>query len=294
MLNIKLKHPSLNKDWSMQFMDESNYDELYDEDVAIYKPGGDPLLILRKKAIDPQVAANAWREIKTINAKNKNRAVATGIEASYYKKEDGSLSKVTMVPKNWAVMSDIIGYFDRSSRLPYARPCAWNAHHPDKFQRIIPMFQQTSKIFEKEVPDRYQNQKDFCKITDPAWVIPETVYTTVTVNKNFRTAAHKDAGDLREGFSNMIVIKEGASTGGHLVLPDWRVAVKLDSLDLVMFDAHEFHGNTKIINLTKKSVRCSLVMYFRERLSVCKDPKTELLRAKNKKPGEAIYSDLEE
>lgn len=289
MRSIKLESPSLNKDWSMQFMDESNYDLLLDEDTIVYKPGGEPLLILLKKAIEPQIAANAWKEIKTINGGNKNRSTAIGIESSPYQKADGTKSSQMLVPKNWQVVSDVIGYMDRSARLPYARSCAWNAKHPDRFERIIPMLQGTAKLFEKYVPDRFQNQQDFCKITDPAWVIPGTVYTTVTVNKNFRTAAHKDAGDLREGFSNMIVIKEGASVGGHLVLPDWRIAVKLDSLDFVMFDAHEFHGNTQILRLSPKSVRCSLVLYFRERLQLCKDPHTELMRAKNKKPGEPLY-----
>jgi hypothetical protein len=40
------------------------------------------------------------------------------------------------------------------------------------------------------------------------FIIKDTAFSTVTVNKNFRTAGHYDNGDLKEGFGNLGVISQ--------------------------------------------------------------------------------------
>ena len=42
---------------------------------------------------------------------------------------------------------------------------------------------------------------DVAKI-DPKFLVPGTVFTTLTINKNFRTAAHFDAGDGSSTFTD--------------------------------------------------------------------------------------------
>lgn len=272
-------------------MDESHYDTLLSETCAVMKPDGSPLLVLLKGRLDPQKVSNAWSVLKKINIKTENRSVAAGIDAVGRKKLDGTISSTTRVPKGWEVVSGIIGNFERTIRMPYAHKCSWNRDNPEKFKRIIPMLQECSQLFHNYVHDRYQVQKGFCDRTHPDWVIPGTVYTTVTVNKNFRTACHLDAGDLEQGFSNMVVIREGDYRGGHLVLPNYRVAVQLDTCDLIMFDAHEYHGNTQIVPISKNATRCSLVLYYREKMVGCKSAAEELEYAKNRKPGDKIFED---
>lgn len=274
-------------------MDDSHYHTLLNESCAVYRPDGSPLMFLLKKAIDPQMAANAWASLKSVNSTNKNRSVAIGTPAKKFRNQDGRESGTSRVPLNWAVVSDIIGFFDRSTRLPFARACAWNSKHPERFARIFPMLEKASDLFKKTVPERYANQLEFVNKTHSDWIIPGTVYTTVTVNKNFRTAAHKDAGDLESGFSNMITLCEGKFTGGNLVLPNWQIAAKLDNLDLILFDAHEFHGNTQIAPRTKSTVRCTLVCYYREKMIRCKSAEYELDQAKNRKIGQPIYWETE-
>lgn len=288
---IELKEPSLNKDWSSQFMDSKHYDTLLDENVAVFKPDGQPLLILLKNALDPQKVANAWRVLKKFNSKTGNRAIATGIEAEPKKKLDGTLSGVREVPKSWKVISGLLGSFERNIRMPYAHHCNWNRENPKAFEAVFPMLEQCSSLFKYHVPERYAVQKSYVDRTHPEWVIPNTVYTTLTVNKNFRTAAHQDVGDLATGFSNMLVIRDGLFSGGNLVLPNWRIAAKLDNCDFIMFDAHEFHGNTQIVPLSKGATRCSIVCYYREKMALCKGPEEELLQAKNRKPGQSIFEE---
>lgn len=290
---INLSSESLNKDWSMQFMDEDHYDLLLDEDVAVYRADGSPLLVLLKQALDPQLASNAWSVLRDAKMSNtNNRSVASGVKSVKWKRRDGKMSGVSRVPRGWDVFSVPVGYFERNIRYPYAHLCAWNSHNPADFARMFPLLQQTTRIFAKQVPQRYDNQIGFCQRTHPDWVIPGTAYTTLTINKNFRTAAHKDAGDLESGFSNMFVIKQGSFVGANLVLPNWRIACKLDHLDFIMFDAHEFHGNTAMVKTSRDAVRCSVVCYYREKLVLCKSTEEELDIAKNRKPGDPLFPEI--
>lgn len=292
MKSIKLKQSSLNKDWSKNFMDERHYDVLFSEDVRVFKPDGSPLLVLLKGVLKPDLISQAWDCLKKVNGRTENRTVASGIGLENRKKQDGTLSKTFSVPKGWEVHSAILGNFERTIRMPYAHECSWNAAFPHLFRKTWPLLEQCSGVFKDQVTDRYLVQKGFCDRTNPDWVIPGTVYTTITVNKNFRTAAHMDAGDLVAGFSNMAVLKEGLQKGGDLVLPNWRIAAQLDHGDLILFDAHEFHGNTQHVPISKDAVRCSIVMYYREKMVHCKSAKDELKIAKNRKPGDPMFPEV--
>lgn len=274
----------------MQFMDESHYDVLFKEDVAVYKPDGSPLLILLKNILSKEKAGLAWSVLK--NAKmsmTNNRSTAAGVKSVKWKRQDGGMSGVSRVPRGWEAFSVPVGFFERNIRYPYAHECAWNMHNPDKFEKLFPMLQEASALFETHVPDRFANQLGYVKRTHEHWIIPDTVYSSLTINKNFRTAAHLDAGDLPEGFSNMIVIREGLLAGGNLVLPNWRLAVELDTCDLILFDAHEYHGNTQIVPISKGAVRCSIVCYYRTRLALCRSRDEELEFAKNRKVGDQLF-----
>jgi hypothetical protein len=114
---------------------------------------------------------------------------------------------------------------------------------------------------------------------DPRFLVPETVFTTITVNKSFRTACHRDAGDLNEGLSNLLVLGDGEYTGGYLVFPEYRVAVNVRPGDLLLVNNHEIiHGNTEIKLNHEKAERISLVCYFREAMLDLKSWDYEHLR----------------
>ena len=289
MKNIQLTSKANDDDWSMKFVDDADYDELYDEDVYVLKPDGSPLMVLLKQALSPQNTAKAWSVLKDFNTTSKNRGVATGIKTKGRTLVSGIVSKFNQVPKGWEVISGIIGSFERTVRAPLCRSCSWNSRYPAKFEKVFPMAQDVSELFRTYVPERYAAQKAYVDRTHPQYVIPGTVFTTLTINKNFRTACHKDAGDLEAGFSCLSVIKRGVYKGGNLVLPNWRIAAKLETFDLIMFDAHQFHGNTQIVPLTKDAERCSIVYYFREKMVLCKSPAEELKQLKARKPGQPIW-----
>ena len=101
-----------------------------------------------------------------------------------------------------AVNSGIVGYFDRD-RIPYGRPCSYTLEQPEKFARCFPFLRRLDAIYKQELPDRWQAQRAAADRVDPRFLIAGTVFSTLTVNHNWRTAAHRDDGNLSAGFSCM-------------------------------------------------------------------------------------------
>ena len=167
-----------------------------------------------------------------------------------------------------AVLSGIAGWFDRYPRIPYGRATAYTQHHFDKFKLSFPFLQSLNRGFKELLPWRWQNQKNAIDTIDPAFVVPGTVFTTITVNKTFRTAAHYDAGDFADGLSNLLVLSNnGNYSGGYLVFPEYRIAVNVRPGDLLLVNNHEImHGNTPIVMHDEVAERISLVCYLRENM----------------------------
>jgi len=165
------------------------------------------------------------------------------------------------------VDSGIAGWFDRYPRIPYGRATAYTAQNFERFQLSWPFMERLSNGFRDLLPQRWRYQMDCADRLDPSFRIPNTPFTTITVNKNFRTAAHRDAGDLAKGFSNLTVVaRDNDYSGAYLVLPEVRTAVNIRPGDLLLVANHDFiHGNTPIVAKAGAELeRISLVCYFRE------------------------------
>lgn len=165
------------------------------------------------------------------------------------------------------VDSGIAGWFDRYPRIPYGRATTYTRDNFQKFSMAYPFLQHLAKGFKDLLPIKYSAQKAATDKIDQKFVIPKTPFTTVTVNKTFRTAAHRDAGDFTEGMSNLLTLSnDGRYTGGYLIFPEIRVAVNVRPGDLLLVNNHEvIHGNTPIV-CEVGSERVSLVVYLREKM----------------------------
>lgn len=190
--------------------------------------------------------------------------------------EANRITKKFISDTNYAqsVMSGIAGFYDRYPRIPYGRETSYTEKNFDQYTGCYPFMRKLSTKFAELLPERYGKQvKQANKLDDRFRVAgKDTPFTTITVNKNFRTAAHRDAGDLTEGFSNLSVIaKDKVWSGGYLVLPEFRVAVNIRPGDLLLINNHEgIHGNTPLLPPEGKAIedmeRISLVCYFREKM----------------------------
>ena len=179
--------------------------------------------------------------------------------------EDNYISDTTYAN---AVNSGIAGWFDRYPRIPYGRATSYTQNHFDKFKMAFPFLQSLARGFKELLPWRYGNQMEAANKIDSRFLVPGTPFTTVTVNKTFRTACHRDAGDFSDGLSNLLVLSNnGNYSGGYLVFPEVRVAVNVRPGDLLLVNNHEIiHGNTPIVLNDDAAERISLVCYLREKM----------------------------
>jgi hypothetical protein len=120
------------------------------------------------------------------------------------------------------------------------------------------------------------------------WVARRYGKTFVTGN-TYPTGVHTDKGDLDAGFSTIACLRRGEYTGGRLVFPEYRVAVDMHHGDLLLMDAHQYHGNTALVcacgtepnNYCREcgAERISVVSYFRSKVTECGSPDEELRKA---------------
>jgi hypothetical protein len=280
-LRSKVKPEGINKFKGLIAKDD-HYDMVVTGNVNLYAPNGKLLLAMRKNALDEQKVEEAYDALHWLKrVKTDNRGSYSGGERYKRIKEDGTLTKTT-----WSklVTSATIGYYDRYPRIPYCRQTAFVQHNPEKWNTIVPLIQNISSIFKKNVPDKFANQKQIADSTFPEWVIPETVFTTITVNNCTTAAYHTDKGDYKDGFGCMAVLKKGEYDGAELVIPEYRVALDLKHRDIIFFDPHLWHGNTPYKNMVgeqcKDWERISIVCYYREKMKQCLCREEELKRAK--------------
>lgn len=281
----------LNQDWSGKFVDDDSYDVLLDEDAVVHKPGGGFLLALKKRHHSPDAMKSAWSVLQGFNSISNNRGVAAGFGRVRNVKQDGTVSNTNRTPKEGEVKSGTVGYMERSPRFPYCRACAWNLESPERLVSLNGICREASELYREFGGAFYEKQERHALKTHPDFIIPGTIFTTLTVNKNFRTACHKDAGNLTETLNVMSLFRTGKFSGGNIVFPDFRVAAKLDTGDCIVFDAHEFHGNTQVVQLSKEFTRCTVVFYFREGMDLCRSAAEELEIVKRRQKGQAMFEE---
>ena len=280
-----------------KFINEKQIKHHITEDTEVFKENGDLLCVLKKRAVPSVILENARIPFRKSATKSNNRGYASGEIEKLYKVGDkiegrviGKINGVKYIPllsngklSNTCyalpVHSSVIGYMDRYPRIPYCRTTAFSQTHFQEYKMCIPYIQTINEVFKNYAPHRYKVQKAMADASSQDFIIKDTAFTTVTVNKNFRTAGHKDAGDLKEGFGNLGVISRGKYKGFITVLPRYGVGLDVGHGDVALFDVHEVHGNTEPQKISYFE-RISVVCYYREKMIYCGSKEYELNRAK--------------
>ena len=148
------------------------------------------------------------------------------------------------------------------------------------------MIREAAQVYKKEAPLRFKRQMDVAKKSHPAWLIADTPFSTVTINNTVPAAYHVDGGDLKDGLGVLLAMEKGKFDGFELVVPEYRVAVRLQARDVLLFDPTIWHGNIPPYNTTGVAgedwYRISVVLYYRAGIVGCGSPEEELERAKNR------------
>jgi hypothetical protein len=279
------------------------YDLLIAEDCDVYKPNGEPLIKFRRAVLPVGVCKAGYEALREAATETDNRGFAGGEVAPELvrnadaigrrtrvryneKRTDGALSNVQRAN---IVNSGIVGYFDRNPRFPYCRLTAFNlADNGERFAAAMPFVLAVDRVFREAAPDRYTAQRAIVEQTSPDFYIHGTVFTTITVNKNWQTAVHKDVGDYKPGFGVMSALRAGHYPGCSLWWPAFRVAVDMQTGDVCLADVHEWHGNTPLCGTPGRYERVSCVFYYRQSMIDCGSATEELARAKRRRQGEPL------
>ena len=284
------------------------------QDADIYDTEGNLLAKFRKNVFPKTVVELGWESFHQAAGASRSRGAAAGpidAKSKYWKKrkivknngwwasyenEQGKESKMRV---NNTVFSSVVGYFEAT---PFAKvPCRMTSYTQKFFKgyrKGIPFLQAIDRQFKKLVPAPYQAQLKRIKTT-PAYRIADTAFSSVTINRNFRTALHKDAGDFKDGYGNLTVLERGRYHGGETLFPQYGIGVDLRAGDFVAMDVHEWHCNAPMVETAddaafnkglepvydksevgaqgedERWTRISFVCYVREKLADCDTKETE-------------------
>jgi len=209
-------------------------------------------------------------------------------------KKQGGISKMKV---NNQVASNPIGFYESGKNFADL-PCRLTHFTRTNFEKYndgLPFIQHIDKLFQKLIPEAHNKQLTRAD-TKPHLKIPKTAFSTVTINRNFRTAMHRDAGDFKDGFGNLTVIERGKYHGGYTIFPQYGVAIDLRNNDFIAMDVHQWHCNTPMyeteedkafndtldyafkdnpevgtVGIYEKYTRISFVCYLREKIADCPD-----------------------
>jgi hypothetical protein len=207
-------------------------------------------------------------------------------------KKQGGVSKMKV---NNQVASNPIGFYESGKNFADL-PCRlthFTRTNFEKYNEGLPFIQYIDKLFKRLIPDSHLKQLMRAN-TKSHLQIQKTAFSTVTINRNFRTAMHRDAGDFRGGFGNLTVIERGKYHGGYTIFPQYGVGIDLRNNDFVAMDVHQWHCNTPMyeteedkkfnesldpafkdnpevgtVGIYEKYTRISFVCYLREKIANC-------------------------
>jgi len=294
-----LKHPVIRENIDVYYEDENGKEHL--------------LLKFRKGCISNSLIRNGWASYKDLAKPSRGRGASAGpidTKSQYWSKrkltdtnkwstsymiKDGT--KKSRMKVNNQVASNPIGFYEESKnfcKLP-CRLTHFTRTNYQKYKEGLPFIQKISQMFQHLIPNAYEKQLEQAN-KKPHLKIPDTPFSTITINRNFRTALHRDAGDFKGGFGNLTVIERGKYHGGYTILPQFGVAVDVRTNDFLAMDVHQWHSNTPIyeteedkefnqklepafkdnpevgtVGIYEKYTRLTFVCYLREKIVDCPD-----------------------
>lgn len=289
MMELRLRtraHPDTVARQIGRHVADSDYRVLLTGPTRVLKPDGRPLVVylpgqLRQVLHQHPDVYGILHGLRGITT--DNRGMASGSRRMLPRGQ--KRSRTRQVP------SAIVGAADPMGQQRYCRLTAWTGRHLPEYERLHVLLKEMAAAFAQHVPDRHAVQMRYVERTHQDWVVPGTPFTTITVNNTYSTGVHQDAGDLVAGFSCLAVLRRGTYTGARLVFPEWMVAADLADGDLVLMDAHDWHGNTRLECAhglaemaaadcdTCQAERISVVAYYRERVASCGSADQEQAKA---------------
>ena len=289
-----------------EFYDISHYDTIINESSYGFNDKGETLFCLIKGAIKPENRQKYKDIIRgCCKSKTKNRGASAGpCDLRYFPKKavelcdkDGNPftddkeryslfykdanGRVVNRCQSNQVRSGVAGYFDAVAGLP-CRQVRWSNINPLKHAELIKLATEIQDNHKKYCDSSYNYHRKKADEVPENLLFKDTIYSTMTLNYDFRTASHKDKGDLEGGLSTLTIFEDIPNNyeGFYLGLPEYKICFDIRDGDTLIFNAHEYHANTefkvlsdklKVDDLTDEHFagRMSVVCYMRNKLYKC-------------------------
>ena len=261
-----------------------DYDLVVDHDADGYDAAtGELLFRFRKGAMPTDILMTGVDNFKhSISLSNRRGAAAGGSKTD----ENGNSGADDVECGN-------VGYMDPGGHTRYCRTTAFGRNSPELLQNGRPFVDFIDSKYKELCPKQHKVQVKTANETNANFVLWDTAFSTITVNKNFRTAIHQDDGDHPDGFGNLFVYREGDWTKGYFTLIEYGVGVDMQNNDMLFVDVHRWHSNAPAEYNGEEiefenfedidALRISFVLYYRTGLRTCKSPTEELKTLKHKK-----------
>jgi len=255
-----------------QHYDLDHYNTIINEHEACgYNEKGDLLFVMLKGVLkhdNVQLAKDCFLEMS--KKQNKNRGFAGGSVDGVVRKYIGNQSYSVSSQK-----SNIAGFYDRVLRQHtkhfqgkvVCRQTAFTLNNGDLWEKSFPFLQQVSCLYKQYGGVYYERQKKEYDCILDNLKVPDTVFTTITTNLNFRTACHVDKGDFRDGLGVLCFV--GDFKGGYVGFPEYKVCLKCEEGDVLLCNVHEYHCNTELSFDSDVDYRLSFVFYIRHDMKQC-------------------------
>lgn len=234
-----------------EYLLEKDFDVVSDSSVFYDGEGIDKrvVAVFIRNGVPQELCAEAASVLEPAATKHNRRAATnggtppdTGIVGYYDYLTNPSAHKcreTEFTRKNWGSISAPCERFLRAADEVYSRNAP--LHH---------------RLQKAAIPHSYQ--------------LFDTCFSSITVNRNFRTGVHTDKGDFKSGLGLLCVVN-GVFSGCHLAIKKLKKAFKLSVGDVLLFDTSFEHGNTEVTSPDGSWYRTSVVCYLRTGLlsSVC-------------------------
>ena len=277
-----------------KFYDFKHYDELINNTQYGLDENGDILFCFIKNAIkqpNKEVLKILYDKSKSITV---NRGYASGIaniknfkkcaETLHHPKslkelKDGEHKLVSVKYKSKLTgeissrcysniaKSSAIGFYDKSVKLE-CRKVEWSQKNIEKQNLILPLINEISNVYKDNAFEYWEKQKNQSELS-PSYILGDSVFSTLTLNHNFRTGCHQDKGDYKDGLSTLLILENSDYKGFYLGLPEYKICFDIRNCDLLIFNAHEYHCNTEPIKMNQEIDRVSIISYLHDKLYKC-------------------------
>ena len=249
-----------------RLLTSSEYDILLAGPTRVFTPKGAHLITYLPGVLEERASA-FFDRLHVIRRPNRARTLAAG---------GGRHVVGTRYTASKDFLSTPVGYLDAGVKgdkrsEAECRLATWSGRNVDQFHDLFPLFEAVGALAKEYTPQAWRRQMDMVEKTPAEFVIRGTPFTTVTVNHDHPTGMHKDEGDLPTGISCLMYLRRGNWSGGELVFPSFRLAVTPGHGDLLLMDAHAWHGNVDLENFDpdRGDARTSLVLFYRTKMADC-------------------------